>query len=65
MKTEGNIAMLILAAGESKRMNDIKQLLPWKNTFSNLFYNPDWKINCKICVLETPRFQSFFQFVFQ
>ncbi|MBG7631334.1 MAG: NTP transferase domain-containing protein, partial [Bacteroidetes bacterium] len=32
MKTEGNIAMLILAAGESKRMNGIKQLLPWKNT---------------------------------
>lgn len=24
--------MLILAAGESKRMNGIKQLLPWKNT---------------------------------
>lgn len=32
MKTEGNIAMLILAAGESKRMNGIKQLLPWKKT---------------------------------
>lgn len=32
METEGNIAMLILAAGESKRMNGIKQLLPWKNT---------------------------------
>ena len=26
------IAILILAAGESKRMNSIKQLLPWKNT---------------------------------
>jgi len=26
------IALLILAAGESKRMNSIKQLLPWKNT---------------------------------
>lgn len=26
------IAILILAAGESKRMNGIKQLLPWKNT---------------------------------
>ncbi|QBN17836.1 nucleotidyltransferase family protein [Flavobacterium nackdongense] len=25
-------ALLILAAGESKRMNGIKQLLPWKNT---------------------------------
>ena len=25
-------AILILAAGESKRMNGIKQLLPWKNT---------------------------------
>ena len=27
-----NIAILILAAGESKRMHGIKQLLPWKNT---------------------------------
>lgn len=27
-----NIAILILAAGESKRMQSIKQLLPWKNT---------------------------------
>lgn len=26
------MAMVILAAGESKRMNAIKQLLPWKNT---------------------------------
>lgn len=26
------LAILILAAGESKRMNGIKQLLPWKNT---------------------------------
>lgn len=26
------IALLILAAGESKRMNGIKQVLPWKNT---------------------------------
>lgn len=26
------IAMIILAAGESKRMDAIKQLLPWKNT---------------------------------
>jgi len=26
------IAIIILAAGESKRMNGIKQLLPWKNT---------------------------------
>jgi len=32
MDTEGNIAMIILAAGESKRMNGVKQLLPWKNT---------------------------------
>ena len=38
MKTEGNIAMLILAAGESKRMNDIKQLLPWKKTNHLLDY---------------------------
>ncbi|WP_269243235.1 nucleotidyltransferase family protein [Flavobacterium limnophilum] len=27
-----NIAILILAAGESRRMNAIKQVLPWKNT---------------------------------
>lgn len=32
MDTEEKIAMIILAAGESKRMNGIKQLLPWKNT---------------------------------
>ena len=32
MDIEENIAMLILAAGESKRMNGIKQLLPWKKT---------------------------------
>lgn len=30
MNTTGNIAVLILAAGESSRMKDIKQLLPWK-----------------------------------
>jgi len=27
-----NIAILILAAGESKRMGTVKQLLKWKNT---------------------------------
>lgn len=27
-----SIAMIILAAGESKRMDCVKQLLPWKNT---------------------------------
>jgi len=33
MKENQNIALLILAAGESRRMgNKIKQLLPWKNT---------------------------------
>lgn len=32
MKQSSKIAILILAAGESKRMNGIKQLLPWKNT---------------------------------
>lgn len=32
MSQRSNIAILILAAGESKRMQGIKQLLPWKNT---------------------------------
>jgi molybdenum cofactor cytidylyltransferase len=32
MKQSSKTAILILAAGESKRMNGIKQLLPWKNT---------------------------------
>jgi molybdenum cofactor cytidylyltransferase len=32
MNHSPNIAILILAAGESKRMHGIKQLLPWKNT---------------------------------
>jgi molybdenum cofactor cytidylyltransferase len=32
MKQTLKIAILILAAGESKRMQGIKQLLPWKNT---------------------------------
>jgi molybdenum cofactor cytidylyltransferase len=32
MKQSSKIAILILAAGESKRMNGIKQLLPWKST---------------------------------
>lgn len=32
MNQSSKIAILILAAGESKRMNAIKQLLPWKNT---------------------------------
>ena len=31
-KVKSKIAMIILAAGESKRMEDTKQLLPWKNT---------------------------------
>lgn len=31
-KKNSKIAMIILAAGESKRMGTIKQLLPWKNT---------------------------------
>jgi len=30
--TKGNIAVLIMAAGQSSRMNGIKQLLPWKGT---------------------------------
>jgi molybdenum cofactor cytidylyltransferase len=32
MKQMLKIAILVLAAGESKRMHGIKQLLPWKNT---------------------------------
>lgn len=32
MNKKLKIAMIILAAGESKRMGKIKQLLPWKNT---------------------------------
>lgn len=32
MNNKPKIAMLILAAGEAKRMQAIKQLLPWKNT---------------------------------
>jgi molybdenum cofactor cytidylyltransferase len=32
MKSNKNIAILILAAGASTRMGEIKQLLPWKNT---------------------------------
>ena len=32
MNTNGNIAILIMAAGESSRMKGIKQLLPWKGT---------------------------------
>ncbi len=32
MKNRINIAILIMAAGESSRMKDIKQLLPWKGT---------------------------------
>ncbi len=31
-ETQFTIAMIILAAGESKRMGSIKQLLPWKHT---------------------------------
>lgn len=33
VKRPQKIALAILAAGESKRMPEIKQLLPWKNTF--------------------------------
>ena len=32
MKRKGDIAILILAAGESRRMKGIKQLLPWKDS---------------------------------
>tara|TARA_R110000868_G_scaffold36074_5_gene128517 strand:+ start:18931 stop:19551 length:621 start_codon:yes stop_codon:yes gene_type:complete len=32
MRREPNIAILIMAAGTSSRMQSIKQLLPWKNT---------------------------------
>lgn len=32
MKTTDNIALLIMAAGQSSRMQSIKQLLPWKGT---------------------------------
>jgi len=32
MNNKPKIAMLILAAGEAKRMQAIKQILPWKNT---------------------------------
>lgn len=32
MKTSANIAVLILAAGQSLRMKGIKQLLPWKGS---------------------------------
>lgn len=33
MNSQPNIAILILAAGNSSRMGEPKQLLPWKNTF--------------------------------
>lgn len=33
MNIQPNIAILILAAGNSSRMGEPKQLLPWKNTF--------------------------------
>lgn len=32
MNKEANIAILIMAAGESRRMKGIKQLLPWKDS---------------------------------
>lgn len=32
MKTPGNIALLIMAAGQSSRMKGIKQLLPWNGS---------------------------------
>ncbi|MGO4921598.1 nucleotidyltransferase family protein [Maribacter spongiicola] len=32
MKTELDIAVLIMAAGASRRMDGIKQLMPWKNS---------------------------------
>ncbi|MFD0797641.1 NTP transferase domain-containing protein [Maribacter chungangensis] len=32
MKTTDNIAVLIMAAGQSSRMKSVKQLLPWNNT---------------------------------
>lgn len=32
MTSDTNIGVLIMAAGESKRMQGIKQLLPWKNS---------------------------------
>ncbi|MCK5441579.1 MAG: nucleotidyltransferase family protein [Maribacter sp.] len=32
MKNEKNIAVVLLAAGQSSRMRKVKQLLPWKNT---------------------------------
>ena len=32
MKDKVNIAILIMAAGQSSRMKDMKQLLPWKGT---------------------------------
>lgn len=48
MDAEGKIAMLILAAGESKRMNGVKQLLPWKNT--TLLGNAiEQGLNSKVC----------------
>ena len=33
MKSNQNIGVFVLAAGKSSRMQDIKQLLPWKGTF--------------------------------
>ncbi|KAA2216931.1 nucleotidyltransferase family protein [Maribacter flavus] len=33
MKSVQNIGVVVLAAGKSGRMQDIKQLLPWKGTF--------------------------------
>jgi molybdenum cofactor cytidylyltransferase len=33
LNSKSNIALLILAAGNSSRMGEPKQLLPWKNTF--------------------------------
>lgn len=32
MKEKANIAILVMAAGESRRMSSIKQLLPWKGS---------------------------------
>lgn len=33
MRSVTNIGVILLAAGQSSRMNDIKQLLPWRGTF--------------------------------
>ncbi|PTM10405.1 MAG: hypothetical protein DA407_03710 [Bacteroidetes bacterium] len=46
MNSKPNIAVLILAAGNSSRMEEPKQLLPWKNTFLlNHAINTATKIN--------------------